>query len=172
MDKLRSNIALIGMPGAGKSTIGVILAKMTSRDFVDTDLLIQGSHGRSLQNIVNSEGYMALRSIEEEILLGLNCDNCVIATGGSAVYSGAAMAKLSVDGLIVYLKTDLATLEQRALNVETRGLARRPGQSFADLYLERLPLYERYAEITVEAAGRSHEEICLLIIEKARNRLN
>ena len=91
-----SNIILIGMPGAGKSTVGVILAKLTSRDFVDTDVLIQTSQGRTLQDIVDTEGYALLRKIEEEVLLGLSVRNCVIATGGSAVYSDSAMATSQV----------------------------------------------------------------------------
>jgi shikimate kinase len=162
----KTNIALIGMPGAGKSTIGVILAKLTSLGFIDTDVLIQTTQGRSLQNIVDLEGHLSLRAIEEEILLGLRCQSHVIATGGSAVYSETAMKHLSAVSVIVFLNADLQTLESRVRNFDTRGLAKRPGQSFADLYRERLPLYEKYAEITVCSNGPSQEEICGKIIEK------
>jgi shikimate kinase len=162
----KSNIALIGMPGAGKSTIGIILAKLTSLDFIDTDVLIQTSQGRSLQKIVDSDGHLALRAIEEQTLLNLRCRNHVIATGGSAVYSEAAMKSLSSGGVIVFLHADLQTLESRVRNFSSRGLAKTPGQSFEDLYRERLPLYEKFADITVASCGSSHEEICATIIEK------
>ena len=99
MLKHPSNIVLIGMPGSGKSTVGIVLAKLTSRDFVDTDVLIQTSQGRTLQDIVDTEGYMVLREIEERILLKLDCINHVIATGGSAVYSHAAMTHLKSNGI-------------------------------------------------------------------------
>ncbi len=160
----RSNIILIGMPGSGKSTVGVILAKLTGRGFVDTDVLIQTSKGRSLQGIVAAEGYMALRKIEEEILLRLDCRNRVIATGGSAVYSHIAMERLKLDGVIVFLDVDMATLESRIHDFESRGLAKRPDQTLADLFAERHPLYAKHADITVACAGLTHEEVCARII--------
>jgi shikimate kinase len=162
----KSNVILIGMPGAGKSTIGVILAKLTSLAFVDTDVLIQTSQGRSLQMIVDSEGPDALRSIEEKALLSLRCRHHVIATGGSAVYSDPAMKHLASNGVIIFLHADLQTLKARVHNFNNRGLAKTPGQSFEDLYAERLPLYEKYADITINSAGQSHEDICSVIIEK------
>jgi len=162
--KDKSNIVLVGMPGSGKSTVGIILAKLTSRDFVDTDVLIQISEGRFLQDIVDTRGYMALREIEEKILLSLTCRNYVIATGGSAVYSQEAMQHLKSDGIVVFFSVDLATLRSRINDFDTRGLARRPDQSFADLYEERLPLYEKYADITVDCQDLSHEEVCARIV--------
>jgi shikimate kinase len=159
MSKNRSNIVLIGMPGSGKSTVGVILAKMTSRDFLDTDVLIQIIEKRSLQDIVNTEGYMALRRIEEKALLGLNCHGHVIATGGSAVYSRVAIEHLKPSGIVVFLSVDLPTLESRIHNFDTRGLAKRADQSFADLFAERLPLYRKYADITMVCKGLSQEEV-------------
>ena len=164
----KSNIVLIGMPGAGKSTVGVILAKLTSRDFIDTDVLIQISQGRLLQNIVDTEGYMALRRIEEDILLGLHCYNHVIATGGSAVYSPVAMEHLKSNGNVVFLDVDLSTLESRVYDFDTRGLAKRPDQSFSDLFEERVILYRKYADVTIDCAGLSQEEVCAQIIKRIK----
>lgn len=164
-----SNIILIGMPGAGKSTVGVILAKLCAHDFIDTDLLIQSSQHQSLQQIVDTQGHLALRAIEEKILLDLHCENTVIATGGSAVYSAAAMAHLHTLGPIVYLQLDLPSLEIRVADFSMRGLAKRTDQSFADLYAERTPLYERYADITVACAGKSPELICAEIISAVKS---
>jgi shikimate kinase len=160
----KSNIVLIGMPGSGKSTLGVILAKLTSRGFLDTDLLIQSSEQRTLQDIVDSEGYMELRRIEERILLGIHCRDHVIATGGSAVYSETAMEMLAADGVIVFLDVDLHTLKSRVNDLATRGLAKRPDQSFSDLFAERCALYARYADITVQCSRLNHEEACAEII--------
>ena len=170
MTRNRSNIILIGMPGAGKSTIGVILAKLTSRAFVDTDLLIQASQGRSLQDIVDKEGHLALRKIEEDVLVGLDCRNHVIATGGSAAYSHAAMTHLQADGIVVFLDVDLATLEARVSDYSTRGLAKRPDQSFADLFAERFSPYTRYADFTVHCSDMTHEEVCQAIMDELRTR--
>lgn len=165
----KSNIVLIGMPGSGKSTVGVILAKLTSRDFIDTDVLIQTREQRSLQEIVDREGYMALRRIEERILLALSCQDHVIATGGSAVYSHFAMERLRADGVIVFLDADLATLRARVRDFTTRGLAKRPDQTFEDLFEERVALYVKYADITVSCLGRSHEEVCADIIGRFKS---
>ncbi|MDA8083057.1 MAG: shikimate kinase [Nitrospiraceae bacterium] len=161
-----SNIVLIGMPGAGKSTVGIILAKMTSRDFIDTDILIQLSTGRSLQEIVDTDGPLALRGIEEEVILSLAGRHNVIATGGSAVYSAAAMDHLRSTGTVVFLDVDLAALTSRIHNIHSRGIAKRPEQSLEDLFGERLVLYRKYADITVACTGRSQEEVCAQIIER------
>ena len=159
-----SSIVLIGMPGAGKSTIGVMLAKLTCRSFADTDVLIQLSQGRPLQDIVDREGHLALRAIEEQIILQFDCRNCVIATGGSAVYSPAAMAHLKEHGVLVFLHADLSVLESRVHDLGTRGLAKRPDQSFGELFKERMPLYEKYADVTVHCGRLTHEEVCALIV--------
>lgn len=156
------------MPGAGKSTVGVLLAKQTSKDFVDTDVLIQVAEGRLLQDIVDSEGYLVLRAIEERVLLGLSCCNCVVATGGSAVYSDAAMQHLKTGGMTVFLDVDIATLNSRVHDYETRGLAKRPEQSFAELFEERLLLYRKYADLTVNCIGLTQEEVCSKIITGMR----
>jgi shikimate kinase len=154
------------MPGAGKSTVGVILAKITSRYFVDTDVLIQTSQGRTLQDIVDMDGYALLRRIEEEVLLGLSICNCVIATGGSAVYSDRAMAHLKSDGIVIFLDVDMPALESRIHNYSTRGLAKRADQSFADMFKERFALYTQYADITIKCAGLTHEEVCARIMDR------
>ncbi len=168
MAEIKSNIILIGMPGSGKSTVGVILAKLTSRGFTDTDVLIQTSEDRSLQEIVNTDGYMGLRKIEQELLLRLDCRNHVIATGGSAVYSHIAMEHLKHAGLVVFLDVDIATLELRIRDFESRGLAKRPEQTLADLFRERHPLYRKYADITVDCARLTQEEVCARIIGEWR----
>lgn len=159
-----SNIVLIGMPGSGKSTVGVILAKLTSRGFVDTDVLIQTSKGRSLQDIVDKEGHMTLRKIEEEVLLDMECRHHVIATGGSAVYSHTAMTHLKSNGVAVFLNADLPTLKSRIRDFDTRGLVKRPDQSFADLFKERFTLYKKYADVTIECSSYNQEEVCHRII--------
>ena len=164
----RATIALIGMPGAGKSTVGVILAKLTARGFIDTDLLIQLSEQRSLQEIIDSEGYLALRNREERILLGLECRGDVIATGGSAVYSHVAMEHLREHGSIVFLDADLPTLESRVRDFASRGIAQRPGQGFADLFEERRPLYLAYADIVVPCSGMTQEMVCAAILDEVR----
>jgi len=156
------------MPGAGKSTVGIILAKLTSRDFVDTDVLIQTSQGRVLQEIVDTEGHMVLRKIEEDIILGLHCDHHVIATGGSAVYSPVAMKHLKSKGIVVFLDVDLTTLESRVHDFDTRGLAKRPDQTLSELFEERIVLYRKFADVTVDCVDLSHEEVCAQVIERVK----
>ena len=153
------------MPGSGKSTIGVILAKQLSRGFVDTDLLIQTAQGRSLQRIVDTDGYLALRDIEAQILTDLNCSNQVIATGGSAAYSHTAMTHLKRNGIVVFLHADLETLNKRVHDFSERGLAKSPDQTLDDLFRERLSLYTAYADITIDSCRLTHEEVCARIIE-------
>jgi shikimate kinase len=156
----KSNFVLIGMPGSGKSTIGVILAKRTSHDFIDTDVLIQSVQKRSLQDILDNDGYLALREIEAEVLQGLNVRNHVISTGGSAVYSDAAMQHLKRDGVMIYLDVSLDTLRSRITDYETRGIAKRPDQSFDDLFLERTLLYRKYADLTISGDGLNQDQVC------------
>jgi shikimate kinase len=170
MNEKPSNIVLIGMPGSGKSTVGVILAKLTGRDFVDTDVLIQKEEGRSLQDIVDQNGYLKLREIEEKTILKLECRGHVIATGGSAVYSRAAMTHLKADGIGVFLNVDLQTLFTRVKDFETRGLAKRPDQGVADLFSERHALYRKYADVIIDCEGITHEEVCARIIQELNGR--
>lgn len=163
MIKHPSNIVLIGMPGSGKSTIGLILAKLLGKNFIDTDVAIQDGEGRSLQEIADRDGYLALRAIEERVVLGLDCKSHVIATGGSVVYSQAAMGHLKRDGIIVFLSVDMDTLKSRVHDYDTRGLAKRPDQSIDDLFTERVGLYRMHADITIDCIGLSHEEVCASI---------
>lgn len=162
----KSNLVLIGMPGSGKSTIGVILAKRTSHDFIDTDVVIQSVQGRSLQDILDSEGYMRLREIESEVLQSLDVKNHVISTGGSAVYSDAAMQHLKEDGVMIYLDVSLDTLRSRITDYETRGIAKRPDQSFDELFLERTLLYRKYADITIAGDGLNQDQVCERILSE------
>jgi len=168
------NIVLIGMPGSGKSTIGARLAGMLGYAYLDTDALIERVTGRSLQEIVDDSGYLALRDIEEKVLLSVDLTRHVFSTGGSAVYGRAAMAHLKMNGVIVFLDVELETLRKRIRNFDERGIAKRPGQSFEDLYRERFPLYVEYADITIDATHLSVDEICEKIVEeleKERNRV-
>ena len=152
------------MPGSGKSTVGVLLAKQVGWDFVDTDVLIQKEQGRTLQAIVDKDGYMKLREIEEKTILNLSCGNCVIATGGSAVYSEAAMAHLKTNGIVIFLNVDLQSLFSRVQDFDTRGLAKRPDQGVADLFQERHALYRKYANVTIDCEGINHEQVCAKIV--------
>lgn len=160
----KSNLVLIGMPGSGKSTVGVILAKRTSHDFIDTDVLIQSVEHRSLQDIMDSEGYLKLREIEARVLQGLELTNHVISTGGSAVYSDAAMQNLRRNGSVIYLDVSLTTLRARITNYETRGIAKRPEQSFDDLFEERSRLYRQYADIVIKGDGLNQDTVCERIV--------
>ncbi len=162
----KSNIVLIGMPGSGKSTVGVILAKLIAKRFLDTDILIQNLTKKSLQEIVDSQGSMALRKIEEQVLLSVRCKNHIIATGGSAAYSHSAMQHLKQEGLSVFLQADLTALKSRIHNYETRGLAKRPEQTFQDLFEEREELYTTYADITVECSKLSQDQVADAIVEE------
>lgn len=169
--KKKSNILLIGMPGSGKSTVGIILAKMLNLQFVDTDLLIQKREKQTLQDIVNDYGHMALRKIEEEVLLSIDVETHIIATGGSAAYSDPAMNHLKKNSFTLFLHADLPTLTSRITNYENRGLAKRDDQTFQDLFEERYALYLKYADITIESSGKSQESVCEEISLKLVNKL-
>jgi shikimate kinase len=145
----RSNIVLIGMPGSGKSTVGVLLAKALGYDFVDTDLLIQLREGCTLEELLRRKGIDAFLDIEGEVCAALEAENTVIATGGSAVYREHAMERLRADGRLVYLQVELPELTRRLSDLAGRGVALREGQTLEDLYTERIALYERWADLTV-----------------------
>ena len=154
------NLVLIGMPGSGKSTVGVLLAKRLGLGFVDTDLLIQEEAGRTLQEIVDQDGYEALRRIEEQVLLKLDVRHKVISTGGSAVYSARAMEHLKKHGTVVFLDIPLELVIQRIGDHSMRGISRRPDQSLEALFQERFELYRRYADLTIRGEGLNQEEVC------------
>lgn len=165
MDNPRGDsLILIGMPGAGKSTIGVLLAKELAKGFVDTDLLIQEREGKSLQDIVREAGYQRLRKVEEEVLLDVHYPNHVIATGGSAVYSDAAMRHLKAVGRVVFLDVPLEELEDRIRDYAGRGIACPPGQSLETIYGERFELYQKYADIIVDCGAKKQNDIVSEII--------
>lgn len=159
------NIVLIGMPGCGKSTIGVLLAKAMLFHFIDTDLLIQSKYGKSLCEIIDEYGLEQFKKIENDVLCEMTFDNSVIATGGSAVYGDRAMNALRKNGKTVYLKLSPEEIEHRIKNIKTRGIAMKDGCTIADLYAERAPLYERYADITVDCANLEVEECVQAVLD-------
>lgn len=159
------NYILIGMPGAGKSTVGVLLAKSMLMDFCDTDLIIQNQCKKSLCDIIRTVGAQKFKDIENSIIAGQTFHNCVVATGGSAVYGEDAMAKLQQDAAVVYLKVSVEELEKRICNISTRGIAMKEGTTIAQLYAERAPLYEKYADITVDCTRLTPEECVSAIMQ-------
>ena len=160
-----NNIILIGMPGAGKSTAGVILAKALGMTFVDTDIVLQENAGRLLQDIIDEEGTDAFLKIEEKTILSLHCRDAVLATGGSVVFSARAMEHLASGGVIVYLKISFEEMEKRLRNITTRGIVLVAGQSLRAMYDQRIPLYERYADITIDCSDEDFETVVGNVIE-------
>jgi len=154
-----TNIIMIGMPGVGKSTLGVILAKRLGLDYLDSDVYLQTRAGRKLQEIIDADGVDGFRRIEENTILSIDLASHVIATGGSVVYSAKAMAHLKKDGIACFLHLGPDQLAERLQNLATRGIAMAPGQSIESLYLERQPLYEKFADITVECTLKRPEAI-------------
>jgi shikimate kinase len=152
-----STVSLIGMPGAGKSTAGVLLAKQLGLNFIDSDLIIQVRHGATLQHILRQQGHLALRQLEEEVLLDIPLQSTLVATGGSAVYSETAMQRLRRSGPVIFIDVPLEILARRIDDEDSRGIARDPGQDFASVYLERQPLYQHYADTTIAGDRQSAE---------------
>lgn len=144
------NVVLIGMPGCGKSTVGVLLAKAMGWDFVDTDLLIQVTYGDKLQNLIDRHGTERFLKLEEQAVCALEADSTVIATGGSVVYSASAMKHLRQNGIVVYLKQPYEEIQRRLKDFSRRGIALKPGQTLHDLFLQRVPLYEAACDVTFE----------------------
>lgn len=160
----KPNITLIGMPGSGKSTLGPLLAKALKWAFIDTDALIIQSQGMPLQTIIQTESMEALRQYEAQSITQLDVNQYVIATGGSAVYSKDAMSHLKSMSVVVYIELELSDVLARVNNIETRGLVRLPTQDLSALYLERKPLYERYADIRLLGANDSPKRLCSRLI--------
>ena len=164
----KSNIILIGMPGAGKSTVGVVLAKRLGLQFYDTDLIIQAREHKRLQQIINSKGLEYFRYTEEQVISNLQLEYCVIATGGSVVYYQQGLEALAQTGHLIYLQVDLPDLQQRIADMGQRGLVMGKNQTFDQLYQERTPLYEKFADLTVPCAGYSAEQVAANIEQQVR----
>jgi shikimate kinase len=159
LNAAQNAIVLIGMCGVGKSTVGVLLAKALGRRFIDTDVYIQAIERESLQQIIDQAGIDAFCRIEQNHILSIDTGNAVIATGGSVVYSPRAMHHLAQNGVIVHLDLDYHTIEHRVKNLYTRGVVMAPGQTLRTLHQQRQPLYQKYAHLTVDCAGKNHEQI-------------
>ncbi len=158
------NIIMIGMPGSGKSTVGVVLAKMLGMDFVDVDLVICRRCGGSLQEIVDRNSHSDFLRIEAEAARSLTCRRSVIATGGSMVLSPDAMEYLKSMGTAVYIRVPLEDIKKRVRNLDSRGIAFLPGETLDDIYAQRTPLYERWADITADSGGGdSIEDVAMRI---------
>jgi shikimate kinase len=156
------------MSGAGKSTLGVLLAKALGMDFIDTDILIQQREGRLLQQIIDEDGTDRFLDIEEATILELDVKNCVIATGGSVVYSDAAMRSLSENGVVVYIYVGFEEIRRRLADIKTRGIVIHGNASLYDIYTERLPLYEKYGDIKVDCTDRRVEESVELLVSELK----
>ncbi|HPF07168.1 MAG TPA: shikimate kinase [Spirochaetota bacterium] len=160
-----NNIILIGMPGSGKSTIGIVLAKTLGYTFIDTDILIQNQENRLLQRIIEDEGITRFLNIESRVITSCDYDRCIIATGGSAVLCENTMNYLSNAGMIVFLKLSLNAVTERISNIHTRGIVMEKEQNLKDIYEIRMPLYEEYADIIVDCNNRSFEEVVEYLVK-------
>ena len=160
-----NNVTLIGMPGVGKSTLGVVLAKVLGYQFLDSDLLIQKAEKRRLSRIIEEEGVEGFMAIENRVNAAIDVTDTVIATGGSVVYCEEAMQHLKSVGKVVYLKLSLETLSKRLGNLKGRGVVLKDGQTLKDLYTERIPLYEKYADIVVDEEGKDLEASLQAVLE-------
>lgn len=168
-----NNITLIGMPGCGKSTVGVLLAKRLGYEFIDCDLVIQKEEKRLLREIIAEEGLEGFLTIEERVNSRIEANRAVISPGGSVVYGERAMAHLSRIGTVIYLRISCEDLEKRLGSLKDRGVVVKDGMTLADLYEERVPLYEKYADITVDEAGKTAGDVVDCIrqaVKEARGR--
>lgn len=165
----KNNIVLIGMPGVGKSTIGVILAKVLRYQFLDADLLIQEQEGKLLKDIIAEVGTEGFIQVENRVNANINCDRTIIATGGSVIYGQEAMEHLKEIGTVVYLEVPFSVLEKRLSDIRGRGVVLKDGQTLYDLFLERTPLYEKYADIRISEEGLGVEQTVDLLVSKLQN---
>lgn len=163
------NIVLVGMPGSGKSTVGVVLAKILGMDFVDVDLVIQQREGALLQDILDRVGNDRFLELEADVICSLQCQNAVISPGGSGVLVERGAARLKELGTVVYLEVPCPELEERLFNLASRGVTLAPGQTIADLFAYRKPFYERCADLTVDTQGKTLEETCTAILHALIN---
>lgn len=159
----KTNLVLIGMPASGKSTVGVVLAKVIGYDFIDTDILIQRSEKKRLSQIIEDVGVDGFLQVENRVNASVEADHCVIATGGSAVYGEEAMRHFRKIGHIIYLKVDYDTIRKRLRSIKQRGVALRDGQSLRDLYEERTALYEKYADTVIEEKGDAEDVVVQIL---------
>ncbi len=165
----KTNIVLIGMPGVGKSTVGVILAKVLGYQFLDADLLIQQQEGKLLKDIIAEVGTDGFIQVENRVNAGIECSKTIIATGGSVVYGQEAMEHLKEIGTVVYLEVPFSTIEKRLSDIKGRGVVLKSGQTLKDLFMERTPLYEKYADLRISEEGLNVEETVELLIDKLQN---
>ena len=156
---MKNNIILIGMPGAGKSTVGVVLAKKLGYSFVDSDLVIQDTYGKLLHELIEEHGVEGFWKIENDVNASLNREKSVIATGGSAIYGREAMEHLKAIGTVVYLQLPYEEVADRLGDLNARGVTLMPGQTLQDLYEERTPLYEKYADVVIDCNGKVLREV-------------
>ncbi len=159
------NITLLGMPGAGKSTIGVLLAKALGYDFLDTDLSIQNKEGMLLREIIEKKGLAEFKKIEEEVNASVKADHTVIAPGGSVIYGKKAMEHLASISKVIYLDVSFEELEKRLGNLKKRGVVFENGQTLLDLYEERVPLYQKYAHVSVKTDGLEIGEVLEKVLQ-------
>lgn len=162
---MKSNIVLIGMPGSGKTTVGRELSRLTGMAHADGDNIIEDAEGRKLQEIIDAEGTDYFKTLEDKVLSRITYEKSIISPGGSAVYYPNAMAHLSEIGDIVYLNVQFSEIQNRVTNLESRGIVFKPNQTFEDLYCERSPLYEKYAEINLKTEGMSAGETAETILK-------
>lgn len=162
----RDNIVLIGMPGAGKSTVGVVLAKHLGCRFVDSDLVIQEKYGKLLHELIEEHGVEGFWKIENDVNASLALEGSVIATGGSVIYGKEAMEHLRLIGQVVYLKLPYEEVAERLGDLNARGVTLMPGQTLRDLYEERTPLYEKYAHVTIDCSGKMLRDIVMEIARR------
>lgn len=165
------NVVLIGMPGAGKSTVGVVLAKILGYDFIDSDIVIQQQEGARLSEIIETKGIDGFISVENRVNANLGVKKSVIATGGSAVYGREAMEHLKENGVVVYLHLSYENVEKRLGDLKNRGVVMRAGETLKELYEERRKLYEAYADITVECDGLTIEQTIAAVKASVDGRL-
>ena len=166
------NIVLIGMPGVGKSTSGVILAKVLNYDFLDSDLVIQQQTKKLLKEIIREEGIDGFNAVENQINAGIDVENTVIATGGSVIFGADAMAHFKETGIVVYLRISYDQLDKRLGDLDERGVVHKEGQTLRDIYDERTALYEKYADITVDLDGKDVAGTVDAIVAEMKARLN
>ena len=172
----KSNITLIGMPASGKSSVGVVLAKRLGKKFVDTDIVIQEKYGKLLKELIEEHGDDGFREIEDEVNATIDVSNSIISPGGSVVYGERAMKHLKEISVIIYLELSYTAIKSRLGDLRERGITLKDGQTLKDLYLERTPLYKKYADITInemkKSLSKTIDEICESLGEKPRKKRN